>query len=135
MYLSLWYAIFVFLLFIFVYICFCFLGLHPWDMELPSLGVKLELQLPAYATARATMDLSHICSLHHSSRQRQILKPLSEARDRTHILMDNSWICYCWARTGTSFVYICVCVHVYIYIYIFLFCFGLVFFESTGQGL
>ena len=33
-------------------------------------------------------DLSCVCDLHHSSRQRWILKPLSEARDQTHILMD-----------------------------------------------
>ena len=31
------------------------------------LGVKCELQLPAYTTATATPDLSHICDLHHSS--------------------------------------------------------------------
>ena len=30
--------------------------------------------------------------LHHSSRQRQILAPLSEARDRIHDLMVPSWI-------------------------------------------
>ena len=29
----------------------------------------------------ATRDLSSVCDLHHSSRERQILKPLSEARD------------------------------------------------------
>ena len=33
-------------------------------------------------------DPSHICELHHSSRQRQILNPRSEARDQTPILMD-----------------------------------------------
>jgi len=27
---------------------------HPWHMELPRLGVELELQLPAYAIASAT---------------------------------------------------------------------------------
>ena len=43
-----------------------FLGLHPWPMEAPRLGVKLELQLPAYATATATPDLSHVCNLHCS---------------------------------------------------------------------
>ena len=37
----------------------------------------------AYTTATATPDLSHICDLHHSSQQRQILNPLKEARDRT----------------------------------------------------
>ena len=50
-------------------------------MEVLRLGVESELQLPAYATAIATPDPSHICNLHHSSRQCQILNPLSEARD------------------------------------------------------
>ena len=31
---------------------------------------------------------SHVCTLHHSSWHRQILNPLSKARDRTHVLMD-----------------------------------------------
>ena len=31
--------------------------------------------------------------LHHSSQQRQILNPLSKARDRTRILMDTSRVC------------------------------------------
>ena len=35
---------------------------------------------------------SHICNLHHSSLQHQVLNPLSEARDRTCILMDTSRI-------------------------------------------
>ena len=56
-------------------------------MEVPRLGVKTELQLPAYATATAMQDLSRLFDLHHSSGKRQILNPLSEARDRTHILM------------------------------------------------
>ena len=45
-----------------------------------------------YTTATATQDLSHVCELHHSSRQCQILNPLSEARDQTCILMDTSQI-------------------------------------------
>ena len=57
-------------------------------MEVPRLGVELELQLPAYATATAMPDLSHVCDLHHSSRQRWILNSLREARDGTCILMD-----------------------------------------------
>ena len=44
-----------------------FLGLHSQHMEVPRLGVKLELQLPAYTTATATQDLSHVFDLHHSS--------------------------------------------------------------------
>ena len=31
-----------------------------------------------------------------------ILNPLREARDRTHILMDISWICLCCAAMGTT---------------------------------
>ena len=72
-----------------------FLGPQPRNIEVPGVGVKLELQLEVYATAIATPDPSHICDLHHSSRQRQILNPLSKARDRTHILMGTSWVHYC----------------------------------------
>ena len=39
--------------------------------------------------------------LHQSSRQRQILNPLSEARDRTRNLMVPSWIRFRCATTGT----------------------------------
>ena len=59
----------------FVLYCFVlFLGLHPQHMEVPRLGVELELQLPAYTTATATRDLSLICDPHHSSEQCRILK-------------------------------------------------------------
>ena len=75
------------------------LELHMRPMEAPRLGVELKLQLPAYTTATAMRDLSHICDLHHSSQQRQILNPLSEAGDRTRILMDPSQTCFCWATT------------------------------------
>ena len=63
----------------------------------PRLGVQLELQLPAYATATATQDLSHVCNLHHSSQltSNRILNSLSKARDQTHILVDPSQIRYC----------------------------------------
>ena len=54
------------------------LGLHLWHMEVPRLEGELELQLPAYATATATPDLSCICDLHHSSQQHRVPNPLSE---------------------------------------------------------
>ena len=61
---------------------FCFLGLYLRHMELPRLGVQLELQLPAYSTATAMQDLSRICNLQHSSWQHRILNPLREVTDR-----------------------------------------------------
>ena len=54
------------------------------------LGVELELPLLAYTTAAATWDPSRILDLHQSSRQCQILNPLSEAKHRTCILTDTS---------------------------------------------
>ena len=68
-------------------------------MEFPRLGVELELHSPA--TATAMLDSNRICNLHQSSWLRQILNALSEARDRTLILMDTSRIRYHWATTGT----------------------------------
>ena len=50
------------------FVCVCvFLGPLPWHMEVPRLGVELELKLPAYTTATAMLDRSHLCNLHHSS--------------------------------------------------------------------
>ena len=57
-------------------------------MEIPRLGVKLELQVPTYTTAPATRDLSCLCDLPCSLRQCLILNPLSKVRDQTRILMD-----------------------------------------------
>jgi len=55
-------------------------------MKLPGLGIESEPL--AYTTATATLDVSHVCDLHHSSQQHWILNLLSEARDRTCVLMD-----------------------------------------------
>ena len=56
-------------------------------MEVPRSGVKSEPQPLAYTTATATPDLSRICDLHHSSRERQIPNPPSKARDQTRNLI------------------------------------------------
>jgi len=71
----------------FFFFPFGFLGPHPQHMEVPRLGVELELQLLAYTTATATPDPSHVCDPHHSSQKYWNLNPLSEARARTRNLM------------------------------------------------
>ena len=75
-------------------------------MEVPRLGVELELQPLAYTTATAMPDPSHICDLHHSSCQCRVLNPLSKARDRTRIPMDTSQIHFCCATRGLPKVYL-----------------------------
>ena len=69
-------------------------------MEVPRLGVELEWQLLAYTIATATQDWSCTCDLW----QCQILNPLSEARDKTHILMDTSWVLNPLSLIGTPSV-------------------------------
>ena len=93
----------MFVLLLFIYL-FCFSGPHPRHMEVPRLGVQSELQLPAYTTATATPDSSHVCNIHHSSQEHQILNPLSEARDWSHNLMVPSQICFCCTTTETTVI-------------------------------
>ena len=50
---------FIFLISFCLFFFFVFLGLHLWHMDIPTLGVKSELQLPAYTTATAMLDPSH----------------------------------------------------------------------------
>ena len=78
-------------------------------MVVPRLGVQSELQLPAYTTTTATPDLSQVCNLYHSSQQHQILNPLREARGRTRILTDASWIHFCCTATGTPYLPVLEC--------------------------
>ena len=85
----------------FFFFFFFFLGVYPWHMEFPRPGVESELHLLAYTIATATLDLSHVCDLHHSSWQSWIPDALSEARDQTYILMDTSLIWMGCTTAGT----------------------------------
>ena len=58
-----------------------FLGPRRQPKKVPRLGVKSELQVSVYTTATATLEPSHICNLHRSLGQHQILNPLSKAGD------------------------------------------------------
>ena len=53
------------------------------------------------ATATSTTDLSHICDLHHSTWQRQILNSPSKAREGTRNHMVPSQTCFRCATMGT----------------------------------
>ena len=59
-------------------------------MEVPRLGVELELQLLVYTTATAMQNPGHVCNLHHSSWQCQILNPLNEAKDQIYVVVATS---------------------------------------------
>jgi len=96
---------------LFVCFFFCFLELYLQLMEVPRLGVKLELQLLPYATATAKQHLSCVCNLHHSSWQYQIPNPLSEARDRTCNLMVPSRFVSSVPQWELPFVYVCFYYH------------------------
>ena len=73
---------------------FSFLGPCLQHVEVPRLGVKLELPLPACTTATDTPNPCRVCDLHPGSRRHQILNPLIEARDQNHVLMDTNQICF-----------------------------------------
>ena len=81
-------------------IFFFFLGPHLRYMEVPGLGVKSELQLPVYTTARATWDPSCICNLHCNLQQHWILNPLSEASDQ--IVTDTNQVLNSLSHNGNS---------------------------------
>ena len=85
-----------------IIIIFFFLWPHLWHMEVPMLGVKLELWLSAYAIARATLDPSCNCDLCCSLWQCQILNSLSQARGQNCILIVIIGSLTHWAIMGTS---------------------------------
>ena len=74
-------------------------------MEVPRLGVKSELQLPASTTATATWHPSSILDLHCNLCQYQILNPLSKARDGTCILTDIRQVLNLLSHSGNSRIF------------------------------
>ena len=78
------------------FFCYCcsysFLGPQLWHVEIPRLGIELELQLLAFATDTEMWDRA--ASATYTTRQCCILNPLSKARNQTCIFMDTGWVCY-----------------------------------------
>lgn len=68
-------------------------------MEVPRLGVELELQLLAYATAMAVQDLSRVCD--RSLQQHWIPQPTEQGEWSDPYPHDTSCICLCCATVGT----------------------------------
>ena len=60
------------------------------------------MEVRSYATATAMPDPNCICDLHHHLQQRQILNPLSKARDGTHVFMDTSQVLNTLNHNGNS---------------------------------
>ena len=61
---------------LFIFFLLVFLGLYPWHMEIPRLGVELEMQLPPTAMP----DLSCVCELHRRLWPCQILLPTEQGQ-------------------------------------------------------
>ena len=78
---------------------FGFIGPHLPHMEVPRLEANRRYSRQPRATAM--QDPSHVCDLHHSSLQHQILNSLNEARDQTYNLMVPSQIHFCCTVMGT----------------------------------
>ena len=54
----------------------------------------LRATLAAYGGSQTRGPIGMVAAgLHHSSLQCWILNPMSEARNETQVLMDNSWVC------------------------------------------
>ena len=68
---------------LFCHFYFFFLGPHLQHMEVPGLGVKLELQLPAYTTATAAAPATYTEAFNNAGS----LAHLTEARVQIRVLM------------------------------------------------
>ena len=77
----------------FFFFSLCLLRAAPTAYGSSQARAQLELQLLAYATATALLDLNHVFSLQHSSRQRWILNPLSKAKDGAQALLSGELWC------------------------------------------
>ena len=77
------------------YFIFClFLGPHPTAHGSSQARGRIRAAAAGLHHSNSNTRSKHICDLHCNSWQHQILNPLRETRDQTHVLMDTSRICY-----------------------------------------
>ena len=82
---------------------FCFLGAHSGHMEVPRLGVELELQLSAYTTQQQ-LEIPAVSATYTTAHSNAgSFNPLSEARDPTYVFMDPSQVHQLLSHEGNSF--------------------------------
>ena len=77
---------------VFCVVFFGLLGPHWRHMDVPRLGFQIRAAVAGLHHSHSNLGSEPRLQSTHSSRQRQILNPLSEARDRTRVLMDASWV-------------------------------------------
>ena len=87
--------------FFFFFFFFCLFRATPRAYGSSQAGGQIGAVGPSLHHSTAMPDPNHVCDLHHSPPQCQILKPLSKARDQTCVFTGTSWVCYCWATVGT----------------------------------
>ena len=80
---------------------FAFLGPHPQNMEVPRRGGRIRAVAGGLHHSHSNARSEPYLWPHHSSRQHQILNPLSKSRDGTCNLMVPSRIRFHCATTGT----------------------------------
>ena len=84
------------ILFFFFFFFLAFQG-HNWahgsSQDRGRIGAAAGSLCHSHGNARS----DHVCDLYHSSQQRRIHDPLSEASDQTHILMDTCQVHFCCA--------------------------------------
>ena len=78
--------------FMYLFVYFCLSGTATTVYESSHARGGIVAAAASIHQAIAMHDPRHVCDLHHSSRQCWI--PQIEARDRTHVLMNTSWVHY-----------------------------------------
>ena len=97
----LWFWVFVYLfIHLFIYLLLLFRA-GPVAYGISQAREQIRATAATYTTNTAIQYLIHTCELYHSSGQCWILNPLRETRDQIQVLMDTSWVHYCWAIMGT----------------------------------